>query len=306
MSLAFLILAHKKPSQVERLFNALYHQEDFFVLHFDRQASTELHALGRQLATAHPNVRVLPAREIIWGGPVMAEVQLEAMKTVLHGDSHWTHFLNLTGQDFPLKSRHEMIAFFNDSPEKSYLSWFDPLQAPALWGNARERIQRYHLAWPWLHRLLSAPAIGHRIRRLFGWQNRPPHVPGFLRRWPMFFRYYGGANHVALARRAAHHLLDDDAAQRIIRWLHAARHSDEILFQSVLLNSPLAPTLVNETLREIDFPAHSPHPRIFTSADLPRLLASPALFARKFDLAIDATVLASLEERILPSPAFHQ
>lgn len=300
MSLAFLILAHRLPSQVARLFTALYHQDDIFVLHIDPRAPASLHTLGRDLARSHHNVHLLRSRRIVWGGPVMGEVQIEAMATALDCDSRWTHFLNLTGQDFPLKSREEMLARFAAAPEKSYISWFDPLDAEQLWSNARERITRYHLTWPWLHRLLGIPGIGRRLRQLCGWKNQLPWLPRYQRRWPDFFRYYGGANHVALSRAAATYLVEDPAACRIRRWLHAAGHPDEILFQSALLNSPLAPTLVNETLREIDFPRHSPHPRTFTSADLPRLLESPALLARKFDAGTDATVLDRLESRVRP------
>lgn len=301
MALAFLILAHRLPSQAARLFDALYHHEDTFVLHFDRRAPAELHALGRGLASSHPNVHLLRPRRIVWGGPMMAEVQVEAMATALDRGPIWTHFLNLTGQDFPLKSRDEMLARFEAAPEKSYLSWFDPLDTAGLWNNASERLSRYHLSWPWLQQLLGLPGIGRRIRQLFGWKNQFPRLPGYRRRWPEFFRYYGGANHVALSRAAASYLVNDPRALRIRRWLHASAHSDEILFQSALLNSPLAPTVVNETLREIDFPLHSSHPRTFTCEDLPRLLESPALLARKFDSLTDAVVLDRLESRIHPA-----
>jgi hypothetical protein len=149
-----------------------------------------------------------------------------------------------------------------------------------------------------LHRLLALPGLGRRLRRLCGWQNQLPWVPGWRRRRPDFFHYYGGANHVALNRAAARLVARDPAARRIRRWLRGAAHSDEIVFQSILLNSPLAPTLVNASLREIDFPAGSPHPRVFTRADLPRLLANAALFARKFDEAVDPGVCLTLAARL--------
>jgi hypothetical protein len=301
MSLAFLILAHRLPSQVARLFTALYHRDDTFVLHFDWRAPRALHELGHELADSHPNVHILPPRRIVWGGPVMGEVQVEAMATALDSDRRWSHFLNLTGQDFPLKSRNEMLARFAAAPEKSYVSWFDPLDCDGLWSNARERLTRYHLTWAWLQGLLAIPGLGRRIKQLCGWKNQLPSLPGYQRQWPDFFRYYGGANHVALSQAAVRYLVEDPFARRIRRWLRAAGHPDEIMFQSVLLNSPLAPTLVNETLREIDFPRHSPHPRTFTSEDLPRLLESPALLARKFDASTDSIILDQLESRIRPA-----
>lgn len=302
MPLAYLILAHRNPAQVARLFKALHHPEDTFVLHFDRRAPAELHTLGRELAAAHPaNVFMLPSRSILWGGGVMSEVQIEAMGAALEASAAWRHFINLTGQDFPLRSRAAILARLEASPDANYIGWHDPL-ASGLWKNARERIEHYHLEWPWLHRLLAVPGLGRRLRAVLGWTNRIPYVPGYRRRWPDFFRYYGGANHVVLTREACHHLLKSPHARRIRRWLLPAAHANEIVFPSVLLNSPLAHTVINDHLRAVEFPnPASPNPRTFTSADLPRLLASPALYARKFDDKVDAAVLDALQAHIQTS-----
>lgn len=296
MSFAFLILAHRSPAQVEQLFWSLYHHNDRFVLHFDRRSPPALHELGRQLAARHPNVHMLPSRRIVWGGPAMVDVQIEAMAVALAADARWTHFLNLTGQDFPLQRRAVMLKRLR--PGRSYLSWFDPFTPNTPWRNVRGRVERIHLSWAWLQALLDLPGVGRRLRALLGWRNRLPVLPGWRRKRPDFFRIYGGANHVVLAREAAAYLVDDPRARRIRRWLRPAAHADELVFQSVLLNSPLAASLENTCLREIDFPAHSPHPRVFTSADLPRLIRSPALIARKFDPAADARVLETLQSRL--------
>jgi hypothetical protein len=79
MALAFLILAHRAPTQVARLFAAMHHPEDTWVLHFDRRSPAALHALGARLAARHANVHVMAPRAILWGGPVMAEVQIAAL-----------------------------------------------------------------------------------------------------------------------------------------------------------------------------------------------------------------------------------
>ena len=299
MALAYLILAHRQPALVARLFAALDHPEDTFVLHFDRRAPAELHQLGRELAKSRPYVLVLPPRAIVWGGPAMAEVQIEAMTAARAHRSNWSHFINLTGQDFPLASRREILGQLK--PETTYLSWFDPLE-DGRWNDARQRLARRFLPWLWLQRVLAWPGVGHRVRRLLGWSNRLPSVPGYRRRWPDFFCYFGGPNHGIFSRDAAAYLAEAPRAQRIRRWLLGAAHSDEIVFQSVLLNSPLAPSIVNDSRREIDFPRNAPHPRTFCTADLPRLTASPALFARKFDLAVDAAVVTALEARLVPAP----
>ncbi|HWL14024.1 MAG TPA: beta-1,6-N-acetylglucosaminyltransferase [Opitutus sp.] len=304
MSLAFLILAHKNPRQVERLFRAIHRPEDVVVLHFDRRAPAALHELGRQLARAHRNVHLLRPQTILWGGYRMAAVQIQAMAAALRADGRWHHFINLTGQDFPIKPVAALDAHLAANPESNYVSWFDPVFTP-LWSNARDRMRFYYLEWPWLERVLRIPGAGRRIRRLLGWQNRLPHLPRYTRRWPDF-RYYGGANHVILSRAGAAYLAHDPEAQRITRWLSHAAHANEIVFQTVLLNSPLAATIVNGHLREIDFPPNRPHPRTFREADLDRLRQSPAYFARKFDDTVDSAILDRLAEHLGLPPTVHE
>lgn len=296
MSLAFLILAHKNAHQVARLFHAIHRPEDVVVLHFDRRADAALHRLGRELARVHPNVILLRSRTILWGGAEMAVVQMAAMAAALRASDRWHHFINLTGQDFPIKPIADLEALLAAQPNASYVSWFDPILRP-LWSNARERLARYYLEWPWLERLLHVPGVGRRVRKWLGWQNKLPHLPGYSRTWPDF-RYYGGANHVILSRAGCTHLTSDPEAQRIIRWLRHSAHANEIVFQTVLLNSPLASTIVNAHLREIDFPEHSPHPRTLRAKDFDWLVQSPGYFARKFDEGVDAQILDRLGEHL--------
>src|SRR5690606_31559876 len=84
----------------------------------------------------------------------------------------------------------------------------------------------------------------------------------------------------------------------IIRWLKHAAHANEIVYQTVLLNSPLSPTIVNGHLREIDFPEHAPHPRTLRLKDFDWLTHSAGYFARKFDDNVDAEILDRLAEHL--------
>ncbi len=300
MSLAFLLLAHKHAPQVARLFRAVHRPEDVVVLHFDRRAEPALHQLGRDLARRHANVILLPSRTISWGGYEMAAAQMDAMAAALRASDRWHHFINLTGQDFPIKPVAELHAHLAAQPDANYVSWFDPVLQP-IWSNARERLERYYLEWPWLERALRIPGAGRRVRKLLGWQNKLPHLPGYRREWPDF-RYFGGANHVILSRAGCAYLTGDPGAQRIIRWLKHSAHANEIVFQTAMLNGPLASTVVNAHLREIDFPPHSPHPRTLRAADFDWLAGAPGFFARKFDARTDSAILDRLEEHLGLNP----
>src|SRR5450432_3714966 len=107
MALAYHILAYKHPAQVARLIDRIHHPEDLFVLHFDRRSPEGLRALADRLRTTHPNIILQRPRAVLWGGPQIIDVQIEAMDLALRQPHAWTHFINLTGQDFPLRPRAE-------------------------------------------------------------------------------------------------------------------------------------------------------------------------------------------------------
>lgn len=179
MSLAYLIVAHKNPAHVRRLFTALYHPDDFFVFHFDRRAGRELHALGRELMSTYPNVATLRPQVVLWGGPQLTSVQIDAMRTALGSGRSWDYFVNLTGQDFPIKSRAAILARLGETPGASHVSYFDPLTTDH-WGNARERLARYYLYWPWLERLFAVRGLGRKLKALLGTTNRTSCIRGFI------------------------------------------------------------------------------------------------------------------------------
>jgi hypothetical protein len=47
------------------------------------------------------------------------------------------------------------------------------------------------------------------------------------------------------------------------------------------------------------WPSGESHPRVLGVGDLPAMLESKALFARKFDPAVDDAVLAQLTQRVM-------
>lgn len=73
---------------------------------------------------------------------------------------------------------------------------------------------------------------------------------------------------------------------------------DEIVFQTIILNSELKNKIENDNKRFIDWSARKASPKIFTLEDFDRLVNSGKLFARKFDSNIDNKILNALENHI--------
>jgi hypothetical protein len=69
-----------------------------------------------------------------------------------------------------------------------------------------------------------------------------------------------------------------------------------MFFQTILLNSPLQHTIVNDCCWYISWLPAAANPRVLASADLETLSATPKLFARKFDATHDAEILDRLDQ----------
>ena len=301
MGLAYCILAHKNPAQIARLLRAIAHPDNVCVIHYDKRAPRGEHAALSRIARECANVHLLPSRAVLWGRFSVVGVQLEGIKRCLALGDRWSHFITLSGQDFPLKPQSEMVAELEAAGQTSFLSFFDPFVEPH-WKNLADRTGPVYLESMLLEALLKIPLLGRQLRRLCGWTDLMPCVPWMRREVPSWFRYMGGSNHVILSREAASHIVSDPHARRIIQWLKHSGIPDESLFQSVLLNSPLAASVVSDDRRAICWERQgAPSPITFTRAHLPWLHEARAegkLFARKFDATGDAGVLADIEKEI--------
>ena len=107
--IAYFILAHRYPDQFKRMFRAVYAAGNQYLIHIDRSSGPELQADLKAFLAPYQNVAILDPKPALWGGYSLVDAELRGMAKLLKMDSGWTHFINLSGQDFPLKSQ-EWIA----------------------------------------------------------------------------------------------------------------------------------------------------------------------------------------------------
>lgn len=302
MALAYCILAHKNPAQLARLLRAIWAPENTYVLHYERRGPQEEHAAVARLASDFDNVRVLRARAVQWGRFSQVAVQLEALGAAMQSSAAWTHWINLTGQDFPLTPPSAIASELVAAPDASWVSSFDPFDG-IHWKNTSDRLSRMHIDSSLLEEVLRMPGIGRRVRHFLGWTNRMPFVPFVRRKLPSGFSYIGGSNHVILSREAASYVLFDRRAQHTIGWLKWTGHPDETLYQTLLLNSPLREKIINDDRRAIFWTnAGDPSPRTLVLEDLDQLRTARdagKLFGRKFDPAVDEQLICALETDLM-------
>lgn len=271
MTIAYVVPVHRNPAQVLRLLKRLQSDHATAYVHVDARAPRAVFEEVARGVRDLDGVELLERVPVRWGGPGLVHVCLLALERLLSRDVPFEHVVYVTGQDYPLVPAPAIERFFAAAPGRSFTSWF-PL--PGVWPRGGlDRFERWHLV---SRVVLHLP---------LPWRRR---IPGG--RAP-----FGGGAHWALARDAAEHVREVARREpRLVRFFDHVLHAEELFLQTILLNSPLAGTVVNDNLRYLDWSVE-PGPKILTVDDLPAMRASGALFARKFDAAVDARVLDELD-----------
>ncbi len=292
MALAYVVLAHKLPHQVARLLGRLDHPDDLALVHVD--AKKDIAPFGRALepflasgGTQFADRRV----RCHWGGPGHLTATLAAAAKALESGHEFSHLVLLTGQDYPIKPRDEIRAFLAAHDGESFISWSlgEGREVPDSERAGNER-------WHWHGRLDRLVKRYFKLPR----RKRPLSVPNRLMPWvptrslPDGLVPAQGLAYWCLSREAVAYSVDY-ARRRpdVVRFFGPVLASDENYFQMVLLASQLASGLVNEDLRYLEWDEW--HPRPLTMGDLPALLGSPKLFARKFDIEAHGEVMDALD-----------
>jgi hypothetical protein len=278
MRLAYFILVHHRPAQLQRLMRAIWRPQHFYVIHVDRRAPAECLRVAREFSR-EPNVALLPRSRCHWGGWSLVRAELRAMRRLM-AMGEWSYYVNLSGQDFPLRTQEEIAAELQRLPHRDWVDFeraLDPGRATEL--ARREQVLAVELPWREKPRLIywSPP-----------W--RAPLLKGAIR--------YLGSQWKVLTREACEFLTTPNNTRRFRAAYWGTHVPDESFFQTALLNSTRRALVAGRNWHFVDWFTGPAHPRVLDISDLPRLEASEAFFARKFDDSFDDAVLVALEERL--------
>jgi Core-2/I-Branching enzyme len=282
--IGYIISAYQKPESLIRLVRRLDSPRDWFFIHYDLRSPDQEFNLLRQAFRDKPNIKLLPRHKCRWGdfGHVLAT--LKGIEEIIRLGLTCDYAIVLTGQDYPIKPnemiRHQLKAAAGRSFMES-AAWPIPN-----WENGRviRRIQNYHLHLPF-----------PRWSRSLGWPASRQNIPIPLRRKiPGGLHPYFGSSYWYLHRRCLEYIHDYVLQNPdYVRFFYRVLIPDECFFQTLLMNSSMAQDIEKRALTYVDWRA--PWPGILTVHDLPRLLTSDCLFARKFDTRVDSEVLDRLD-----------
>jgi hypothetical protein len=213
---------------------------------------------------------VIPPRRIIWGSWRVAQVQILCMKRAMELSRGWRYCINLSGQDYPLRTQVELAEILENGPrDRSFLEVLKFAEASE---NPKKRLEYWWVPWR------------GRMRKL--WR----------RKWPGF-EVFWGSNQWVLTREACEFVAQSALSRRMQRCFRFTLCADELIFQNILMHSPLREKIVPEPMRKVVWEGGS-HPKIMSMADRDELLAGDAWFARKFDAEVDSAIMDALDEEL--------
>ena len=279
--IAYFILVHRYPSQFKRLFKAIYHPSNYYLIHVDKRSGVELHAEIENFLSTYPNASMLKSENALWGGFSLVDAELRGIKELLRMGLKWEFFINLSAQDFPLKSQKSIMEFLGLNKGKDFMK---VLNQGKVRPDTLSRVENYVTESG--DSIIDSPI-----------QKRPflqDAIPYIVNQW------------MILSRRFCEFVTHSPEVDRFKEFYRHTFIADEGFFQTVIMNTSYKGNIVNDDKRTIDWVPMGTiklRPRDFTFRDAAFLMASPDLFARKFDEGVDGNILSILESHLLQPSA---
>jgi hypothetical protein len=270
--IAYLILVHRYPEQFKRMFKAIHHPLNHYLIHVDKTSDPQILKNIQLFLSDYPNAELLKPEKALWGGYSLVNIELRGMSRLLETNKEWTHFINLSGQDFPLKTQKFIRNFLVENPNKEYIRALDQLQHRP----------------DTMHRILDfCYEFGSHIFR-----------PNISRKFLTGVTPYIGTQWMIVSRRFCEFAVTSKESERYKSFYKNSFIADEGFFQTVMMNNDCHGEVIQDDLRFIDWIPDGDiklRPRTFTYADAEQLTSSHHLFARKFDSTEDDAILDEIE-----------
>ena len=303
MRIAYLIVAHNQPAHLFRLIQALDTDETRFYVHVDGKSN--LAEFKQFKYSSH--VRFIEDRFIVYhAGFSLVRAIINLMKVGLT-DPQNQYFITLSGWDYPIKDNLFIHQFLEKNFPTNFINFY-PLVGQATSAN---NLRKFHLI-DWIG---AAPRLIKFPLKTFQFlsKKQPLNRPFFSGMVP-----YRGSAWFCLNRQSLEYMIDflhTAQGKCYLNYFQWTSCADEMIFQTLILNSPFANQcrfykrdiknnvipLLDENkayLHYIDWDPQRENPAQFTEQDLPNLLQSKALFARKFNEFKSKELLAAIDQII--------
>ena len=287
MKLIYIIITHGDPVVLLRLISKLDAPESRFLIHVDKKTKADVFLQYEQVLNSKPNVIFLPRIPVYWGDFSIMQAEFNAMAFIREKGFEYDYAILLSGAHYPIKKKESITEYFQKNMGKIFLEYRAlPTDSTHPWTieeGGLGRVLYWHITrYFWLEKMIF-------------WRLRPIlkrfGLDGLLKRKYKFdLKLYGHSQWWCLDKVAVDYILDFvDKNNDFISFFKFTHVPDEMLIQTILLNSPHKDRIINDNLVYVKWPLKvgMKSPCILSRNDISLLVQSEKLFARKFDYNSD-------------------
>ena len=108
--IAYSILVYKDIQQVEALLRSIYRPQNIYCIHCDKKASADFKEALQSITRCFDNVFISSkSHDVVWGTISVLLPEITCMGDLWKYNKKWKYFINLTGQEFPLRTNYELV-----------------------------------------------------------------------------------------------------------------------------------------------------------------------------------------------------
>lgn len=289
---AYLIMAHDRFDQLVTLLHLLDDCRNDIFIHIDRKSHPDFSLLEE--AVHMSKIFFVDRYRVRWGGPEQVWAELALLRKAIE-HSHYAYYHLLTGQDLPLKTQDVIHDFFYKNQGKEFISF---VSCPSR--EDEERIRLWH------------PIIGRRGKDCSFLDNLKAAIHHFLCCIQRVVRVNRIPDKIQIGKGSVYFSITDGLARDIVSHEKQIRSmcrmtmtADEVFLQTFVLNSSwrthlfeadqflYKETKTARSMRLIDWDRGDPY--VWRISDSEELRTTHMLFARKFDIRIDESVVRFVE-----------
>ncbi|KAM3610696.1 uncharacterized protein V6R79_007563 [Siganus canaliculatus] len=291
------MVVHHKVQNFERLLRTIYAPQNYYCVHVDAKSDQSVVAAIQAITSCFPNVFVASrAVNVVYSAWPRVQADLNCMADLYNISAQWKYFINLCGQDFPLKTNLEIVRMLRS------LRGGNSMESEQMADGKKWRVTDAH------------QIVDGKIQRT-GKKKEPP---------PFNLPILSGNAYFVVNRGYIRSVLEDKRIQALIEWAKDTYSPDEFLWATIQRipgvpgstwpNPKYDMTDINAIARLVKWQWHEgslgslkaaypecqgSHVRsvcVYGAGDLQWILEQHHLFANKFDMDTDPIAVYCLEK----------
>jgi hypothetical protein len=279
MRIACLIMAHKDPSQIERLLKKFDHEAVDFYIHLDKKVDMSDFIYLQNIDRVY---FIKKRTKVRWASYSFMNAILTSFNEIFESSYPYDFISVMSGQDYPIKPVSSIYSFLEDNIGKNFICYEE---GDEWWNHAVTRINKYHF---------TNFDFKGRYRLQFLVNALLPE-----RKFPLPYTLYGGprAMCMTLGLDCAKYVVNFiEGNKKLRRFAHFTWGPDEFLIPTIIMNSAYKDSVVNNNFYYIDWSQGGSNPKTLTVEDFETLIKTDKMLARKFDISEDAIILDMIDE----------